>query len=101
MGDTLGLNMLAMVVAGFLRIYFLRLFAPRDMADDCIPSVSTFSRNLFLRYAAMILLVHHAVLFVTEAGHAIFLPLLFARIAGSFLLTMLIIYGGEMMREQG
>jgi rod shape-determining protein MreD len=95
MGNTLGLNMLSLVFAGFVRTYILNLFAPRDMAEDCIPSITTFGRNLFLRYAGMLLLVHHTVFFIAEAGEAASVPQLMLRIVGSFLLTFLIVFAVE------
>jgi rod shape-determining protein MreD len=92
---TLGINMLAGIFVGFFRFYFLKLFAPRDVFESYSPSFSTFGRALFLRYAALMILLHQLVLFVAES-FSLFEPgLLVLRIVGSFILTMLFIFAFE------
>jgi hypothetical protein len=92
---TLGLNMLACVITGFMRCYFLKLFAPRDIFESFIPSFSTFGQALFLRYAGLSTLLFLIILFVTESL-SLFDPLtLFFRITGSFFLTMFLIFAFE------
>jgi len=94
-GSTLGLNMLVMVICGFLRYYLIRLFAPRDIPDDSIPSFYTFGKYLFLRYAGTITLIQIFLLFSIESL-SLFNPLLlFLRIIGSFTLTFLLIFAFE------
>jgi rod shape-determining protein MreD len=92
---TLGLNMLACVVAGFMRYYSLKLFAPRDIFTTYIPSFATFGKWLFIRYAGLVVLLHQFVLFVVESL-SLFDPLLLLyRIVGSFILTMFLIFSFE------
>jgi rod shape-determining protein MreD len=92
---TLGLNMLACVVAGFVRYYFLKLFAPRDIFESLVPSFDSFGRALFLRYAGTVTFLFLMILFITESL-SLFDPLtLIFRIAGSFILTMLLIFAFE------
>jgi rod shape-determining protein MreD len=93
-GYTLGLNMLSMVVAGFMRFWLLKLFMPKDMIDNGIPSFETFGRTLFMRYAVSMALLHTAVLFVIEAGSLLNIQTAF-RIACSLILTVLLIYAFE------
>ena len=94
-GSTLGLNMLVMVICGFLRHYIVKLFAPRDLADNCIPSFEAFGKFLFLRYAGVIALIQISLLYSIES-FSLFNPgLLFLRIAGSFTLTFLLIFAFE------
>jgi hypothetical protein len=92
---TLGLNMLAMTITGFLRYYFLKLFIPKDIFDEYIPSFVTFSKLVFMRYAGTLVLIHTLILFVVES-FSLFDPLLlFLRIASSFILTILLIFAFE------
>lgn len=101
LGYTLGLNMLACVVAGFLRYYLLKLFTPRDMIESLLPSFSSFGKGLFLRYAAFVVLIHHIVLFTVEY-YSLFDPVnLVLCIAGSFILTMFLIFGFESINNSG
>ncbi|MDR2087537.1 MAG: rod shape-determining protein MreD [Dysgonamonadaceae bacterium] len=92
---TLGLNMLATVIAGFSRTYLLKLFAPKNVYESFSPSLATFGKALFLRYAFLIILLHQIVLFVTES-FSFFEPLqLVLRITGSYLLTLFLVYAFE------
>jgi hypothetical protein len=92
---TLGLNMLACVIVGFVRYYFLKLFAPRDIFESLIPSFNSFGQALFLRYAVAMTFLFLVILFVIESL-SLFDPLtLTFRIIGSFILTMLLIYAFE------
>ena len=91
-GSTLGLSMTVMVITGFLRHYLLKLFAPRDIFEDYIPSISTFGKFLFMRYAGVITLIYVFLLYSIES-FSLFVPgLFFLRIAGSFTLTILFIF---------
>jgi hypothetical protein len=92
---TLGINMLASVFTGFFRFYFLKLFSPRDIFESYSPAFSTFGKGLFIRYAALMALLHQIVLFTTES-FSLFEPVsLVLRITGSFILTLLLIFAFE------
>jgi rod shape-determining protein MreD len=92
---TLGLNMLAMTVAGFLRYYFLKLFIPKDAFDEFIPAFSTLGNWVFMRYAGALALIHALFLFSIESLTLLDPLLLFLRIVSSFILTILIIFAFE------
>ncbi len=91
-GGTLGLNMLAATIAGFLRHYLLRLFSPRDIPENSLPSISVFGKALFFRYAGSLVLIHLIILFVVESLSLFDALTLVLRITGSFLLTMLLVW---------
>jgi rod shape-determining protein MreD len=92
---TLGINVLACVFIGFFRFYFLKLFSPRDVFESYSPSFSTFGIALFLRYAALMTLLHQVVLYTAES-FSLFEPVsLSLRIGGSFILTLLLIFAFE------
>ena len=92
---TLGMNMLACVSIGFCRLFFLNWQAPRDLFEDYIPSVYSFGMWPFLRYVFIMTVFHHTILFTSEAL-SLFDPFaLFFRIAGSVILTILLIFACE------
>ena len=96
---TLGINMLACTVTGFSRFYVLKAFAPRDMADSCIPSVETFKPSkAFMRYAMVLVVIHQIVFFVTESFTLLDLSTLLLKIAGSSVLTIFLIFGTEQLK---
>jgi len=93
--STLGLCMTVLVIVSFLRHYLLKLFAPRDVFDDYIPSFSTFGKYFFMRYAGVVTLIHIFLLYTIES-FSLFNPfVLFLRIASSFTLTFLLIFAFE------
>ena len=90
---TLGLNMLACVVVGFLRHYLLKLFAPKDTYEGYLPASVTLGRTLFFRYAIGMIFFHQLVLFSIESL-SLFDPInLFLRVVGSFTLTFILVFG--------
>ena len=95
---TLGLNMLACTMMGFSRHYAINTFAPRDMSESFVPSVETFGFPLFMRYALVLTLIHHLIFFVTESFTFLDPLTLLLKIAGSFILTMLLIWGTEQLK---
>ena len=87
--------MLMMTISGFIRIYLAKLFAPRDIPDDCIPSFDTFGKFLFMRYAGLITLIHVSLLYLIESL-SLFNPiLLLLNISSSFILTFILIFAFE------
>jgi len=95
---TLGFGMLACTVMGFSRHYALNAFAPRDMADSFVPSVETFGSLLFLRYVVTLVVIHHIVFFTAESFTLFGLLSLLLKIAGSSVLTILLIWGAEQLK---
>jgi len=96
--STLGLNMMVMVILGFLRFYLLKLFVPRDIYEEAIPSFHSFGKFVFLRYAGVITLIQMILLYSIES-FSLFTPLLLLlRIVGSFTLTFLLIFAVESIK---
>jgi len=100
-GGTLGLSMTAMTITSFLRHYLLKIFAPEDVFEDYLPSFSAFGKYLFMQYAGIATFIHIALIFVLESL-SLFNPLLLLlRIAGSFILTILLIFAFESINFSG
>jgi rod shape-determining protein MreD len=94
-GYTMGLNTLVMTIVGFLRYYFLKLFTPKDIFDEYIPSFLTLGKFGFIRYTGALTLVHIIVLFSVESFTFFDPILLIVRIISSFVLTILLIFAFE------
>ena len=92
---TLGMNMLACVVIGFSRRFFLDWLAPGDLFENYIPSFRTFGIWPFLRYAFIMTLLHHIVLFTAESLSFFDPVTLIFRIVGSVILSILLILACE------
>ncbi|MDR1737925.1 MAG: rod shape-determining protein MreD [Candidatus Symbiothrix sp.] len=93
--STPGLNMLSMVFVGFVRYWLIKLFIPKDMTDDGIPSFETFGMPLFMRYATIAVIFHIALLLIFETLSLLNPLMLFAHITGSAILTALLIFAFE------
>jgi rod shape-determining protein MreD len=65
---TLGMHTAASVLAGYARPYLLNLLAPRDGYDpETYPRVHYYGFLWFLKYTALIVVIHHLALFYLEA----------------------------------
>ena len=92
---TLGMHAIAATVAGFSRYYSLNLFTPKDLPNEFVPTVRSVGFLSYLKYAIPIVLLHNIVYFLVESL-SLFDPIgLFLRIAGSFILTMVVIFAFE------
>ncbi|MDR1631760.1 MAG: rod shape-determining protein MreD [Dysgonamonadaceae bacterium] len=100
-GSTLGLNMSVMVIVGFLRFYLLKLFAPRDVYEDYVPSFEALGNFMFVRYVGAMTLIHVTILHIMES-FTLFDPIkLVSQILGSFVLTVLLICAIESINVKG
>ena len=65
--DTLGMHSIATVFMAFLRPYVLNIIAPREGYEPgTFPRVSYYGLAWFIRYASILILAHHFVLFYIE-----------------------------------
>ena len=64
--DTPGMNASASVLMCFLQPLFLRLFAPRDLDDNLVPSMRTMGVAAFAKYLVACILIHHSWLLSLE-----------------------------------
>jgi rod shape-determining protein MreD len=92
--NTPGMNALASTVAGFFRYYVLNLFSSRE-EDTFIPSSGTMGMGAFMRYAAVVILLHHITLFCMEAFSFFSLSVLILKIICSSALTLILIFALE------
>ena len=92
---SMGLNMIACTFIGFFRYYILRIHSSREALDSFLPSVQTMGTSLFLRYAIVMILLHHTILFSVEVGSFHEVGMLFLKIIGSATLTFILVIGCE------
>ncbi len=65
--DTLGMHTIATLFMAFLRPYVLNIISPRDGYESgTFPRASYYGINWFTRYAAILILAHHFILFYIE-----------------------------------
>jgi len=65
---TPGLHAASTVFLGFMREKVLGLFSPRDgYPVNSSPSIKDFGFNWFFKYSALLIILHHLVLFYLEA----------------------------------
>lgn len=68
LSGTLGLHSAACVLIGYLRPYILSIFTSReDFEQELSPTISTYGLSWFVRYSALLIVIHHVVLFMLEA----------------------------------
>lgn len=64
--NTMGVAAASMTFIGFLQPYLLRLFMPRDSADDFSVSISSVGLSKFLNYTAIIVFIYCLLFFTLE-----------------------------------
>ena len=92
---SLGMHAIAATVAGFSRDFSLKLFTSRDLPNEYTPSIRLLGFLSYLKYAVPIVLLHNTVYFFVESLSLLDPVGLFLRIAGSFILTMIVIVAFE------
>lgn len=98
--NTPGVNAGASVLLAFLRMYLLRLFAPREEFENFEPGIRSLGVWPFIRYAFVASLLHHAALFILEAFSFAHIGYLSLRILCSVVLTMALIVPVEFIRHK-
>ncbi len=96
--QTLGIHAFATVSMVFIRPYLLRIIAPREGYEaGSEPNVNSFGIEWFLRYAVIMVLAHHFILFYTETFkfHQFFTT--FLRVILSSIFTMILIILSQLL----
>lgn len=97
--NTPGMNAAAAVLLAFVRPTFLRLFAPRDVLDNIVPSFQSMGFSSFLKYVVACVFVHHLVLLTVEYFSFSSIPQLLLRVVACTLLTVTSIIAIESIRR--
>ena len=91
---TWGINAFASVFMAYLRPYLLKVIAPRDGYEaGTQPNVKFFGFEWFIKYAAVLVVAHHFVLFYTESFkfHQFFSTLLRVILSSIFTLVLIVL----------
>lgn len=97
--DTPGINAAASVSLAFLRPFYLRLFMPRDAAEDISPSLTTLGIVPYLKYLFISVLSHHLVLYLLMFFSFADVQLFLLKVIGSVLLSFMCVIGLEWIRK--
>lgn len=87
-----GIHMAATVLIAFIRPYIMGLFASREDMEKAAPTYRNFGVS-FLKYASLVVLIHHFVLFSLEAFSWSHIGMVLLKTGCSSLVTMLLIFG--------
>ena len=98
--NTPGVNAGASVFVAFMRPKLLRLFSPRDEYDNFEPGIYTLGIWGFVRYALVVVLLHHMVLYFLEYFSFAHFGGLLLRVVCSALLTMMLLLALEFVRHK-
>ena len=99
--NTAGMAAASCTLAAMIQPYWLNMLAPRDSAEDLTPSFSTLGFWNYVLYALPLLFVLHGGFYLLDAFTLSDWPLTVLSIAGSSLLTTLIIIVIEMLIHTG
>lgn len=101
--DTLGMHASATVLMAFFRPYVLNLFAPRDGYEPgTFPRLYYYGFSWFLRYALILILIHHFFLFYIEVFRFTgFFITLWKIILSTFFSLLLVVFSQYLMIRKG
>ena len=98
--NTPGVNAGASVLVAFLRPGLVQLFSPRGEYENFEPGIYTLGFWAFVRYAIVMVLLHHTALFCLESFSFENIGYLSLRILCSTLLTMMLVVAIEFVRHK-
>lgn len=98
-GNTPGMAAASLTLTGFVQPYLLTLFIPREAPDNMKSAVSTLGYTKFLTYAAILVLLHCLVFFTIEAFSFFNWMQWAMNIAGTALLTLILLMTLESIRK--
>lgn len=95
--DTMGMCMASMTFLAMMQPVLLRLFKPRDVSDDFIPSIKAMGTWLYVPYLLFCMLLLHSSFYMLEAFSLANWQLTLAAIGGGTFMSTLIIVFVEIM----
>jgi rod shape-determining protein MreD len=96
---TPGVHAFACVFVAFVREPLLKLLLPRDDNHELFtPSMRSLGEGVYLKYAVLMVFIHHIVLFLIEAFSFQHFGFLLLRIVASSLFTLVLLLGIERLK---
>lgn len=88
---TIAIHAFASTIAGFSRLFILKIFSPHDGYEkNSAPTIAFYEINWWIKYALFVTLIHHSVLFFTETFHFQHIFFTLIKIIASTFLTLII-----------
>jgi rod shape-determining protein MreD len=97
--NTMGMHAFATVLAAFLRGGIINLFISIEEGNNPTPSFHSFGLSAYLKYIFVMILIHHATLFILEAFSFLNFWILSTKIILSSLITILLIVGFQLLNK--
>jgi rod shape-determining protein MreD len=98
--NTGGMHAFATVMVAFLRNGVIKLFTAIEEGNNPTPSFHTFGVSAYVKYAFLLVFVHHTTLFLMESMSFAHFWLMMAKIILSSLVTILLILGIESLNKK-
>ena len=96
--NTPGLAAASLTVIGMIQPYLLELFAPRDTAENLLPSLKTIGPTRYSYYIAILVAVYCVVFYTLELFSFVDWMLWLKSVVGSTLVTLALIFTFEIVR---
>jgi rod shape-determining protein MreD len=98
--NTIGMHAFATVFIAFFRNGIIKLFTNIEEGNNPTPSFYTFGVSAYVKYVVVMVLIHHATLFMLEAFSFAHFWILSAKILLSSLVTILLILGIQLIKTK-
>jgi len=95
---TPGFNAFTTVLIAYIKPFFQKAFGLREEHEFLIPSFRTYGTGMFLQYAGYLVLIHHFMFFLIEAGSIFNFESVLIKTICSTIFTMLLIVGMEIFK---
>lgn len=97
--NTMGLHAFASVLIAFLRNPIIKLFTTIDEGANPEPSFVSLGAWVYIRYATVLVLIHHIALFFLESFSFVDVGFLLVKILLSTLVTLLLIFAIQLVKR--
>ncbi|MDP4239285.1 MAG: rod shape-determining protein MreD [Bacteroidota bacterium] len=98
--NTIGMHAFATVFVAFLRDGIIKLFTNIEEGNNPTPSFHTFGVSAYVKYIVVMVLIHHATLFILEAFSFAHFWLMLVKILISSLITIMLILGIQSIKTR-
>ena len=95
---TPGFNAFTTVLIAYIKPFFQKTFGPREEHELLIPSFKTYGVGMFLQYAGYLVLIHHFMFFLIEAGSISNFGSILIKTICSSIFTMSLIFSIEFFK---
>jgi rod shape-determining protein MreD len=98
--NTIGMHAFATVFVAFFRDGIIKLFTNIEEGNNPTPSFHTFGVSAYVKYIVVMVLIHHATLFILEAFSFAHFWLMLVKILISSMITIMLILGIQSIKTK-